>query len=56
MCSSDLDRNLLAVIKRLGKEMLKASLELDFERAGRIRDKIKELNGEKEIELYQRKR
>ena len=50
------DRNLLAVIKRLGKEMLKASRELDFERAGRIRDKIKELNGEKEIELYQRKR
>ncbi|MFH2069393.1 MAG: excinuclease ABC subunit UvrB [Candidatus Omnitrophota bacterium] len=50
------DRNLLAVIRRLEKEMLKASRELDFERAGRIRDKIKELNGEKEIELYQKKR
>ena len=50
------DRNLLAVVKRLKKEMFKASRELDFERAARIRDKIKELNGEKEIELHQRRR
>jgi len=50
------DQNLRSVLKRLEKEMLKASRELDFERAGRIRDKIKELNGEKEIELYRKKR
>jgi len=50
------DRNLSSVIKRLEKEMFKASRELDFERAARLRDKIKELKGEKEIELYRRRR
>jgi len=44
------DQNLFTVIKRLEAEMFKASRELDFERAAHIRDKIKELKGEKELE------
>jgi len=44
------DRNLLAVLRRLEKEMFQAARELDFERAARLRDKIKELKGEKEIQ------
>ncbi len=50
------DRNLTSLVKRLEREMVNAAKELDFERAAKLRDKIKELKGEKEVERYWSKR